>query len=310
MAELHVIFGAGPLGRWTAHELLSMGKSVRIVNHSGKMIDPPAGVELVASDATDTEKNIQITRDAAVIYQCAMPPYYDLLDKFPPLQKAILNAAIANHAILVIPENLYLYGKFTGTLTEDSPVAPVSKKGRLRAAMAAEIQEAQAAGKVRSAIGRASDFFGPYDKGLTNYAFMPPVWNKPAGLIGRPDQPHSFTYIKDFSHLLVTLGTRPEALGQVWFAPTNPPITQAELMKLIETELGKPSKALYGNAFLMSILGLFDKTTAASVEMIYQWTAPFVIDSSKAEKAFSLKPTPMNTMVHETIEWCRQQTKP
>jgi hypothetical protein len=33
------------------------------------------------------------------------------------------------------------------------------------------------------------------------------------------------------------LGTSDEALGQVWFAPSNAPLTQAEFVGLIETEL-------------------------------------------------------------------------
>ena len=41
MSETHVIFGSGPLGRWTANALLDMGKTVRMVNRTGVMIDPP-----------------------------------------------------------------------------------------------------------------------------------------------------------------------------------------------------------------------------------------------------------------------------
>jgi nucleoside-diphosphate-sugar epimerase len=96
MSETHVIFGAGPLGRWTASALLGMGKTVRIVNHSGRVVDAPSGVEIVASDAYDANRNIEITsRDAAVIYQCAQPQYFEWPEKFLPLQHAILAEAIA-----------------------------------------------------------------------------------------------------------------------------------------------------------------------------------------------------------------------
>jgi nucleoside-diphosphate-sugar epimerase len=309
MTELHVIFGTGPLGKWTARELARLGKTVRMVNRSGQAERLPEGVQVIASDAYDTAKNIELTRGAAAVYQCAQPEYHEWAEKFPPLQKAILEAAAANQARLVVGENLYMYGQFSGVLREDSPIAPNSKKGRVRAAMAQAVLDAHAAGKVQAAIGRASDFFGPDDRSLTGYAILPAVQGKTANLLGRADQPHSFTYLADFGRLLSALGTRPQAPGQVWFAPTNPPLTQAEFIKLIERELGRPVKTQVGGPLMMRLLGLFNKTMAETVEMMYEWTAPFVIDSSKAERAFGLQPTPLQQAVRETVEWCRLEGK-
>lgn len=161
MSELHVVFGAGPLGRFTAEHLLHLGKTVRVVSRSGKMIDPPAGAELVASDAYDAAKNTTLTHGATTIYQCAQPHYHQWAEKFPPLQDAILQAAEANQARLVVGDNLYMYGQFTGPLREESPQNPYTKKGRVRAEMAQAVMHAHATGRVRATIGRASDFFWP-----------------------------------------------------------------------------------------------------------------------------------------------------
>lgn len=305
MSELHVVFGTGPLGRYTADALVKMGKSVRMVNRSGKMENPPGGVEIVASDAYNVTRNIQITKDASVIYQCAQPHYHEWQEKFPPLQAAILKAAVANGAKLIVGDNLYMYGQFTGSLREDSPVQPNSKKGKVRLAMAQEILDAHKAGKVRAAIGRASDFFGPYDTSLTSYAVLPAVQGKTVNLMGSSSQPHTFTYVKDFGTLLAALGTHDEALGQVWFAPSNPPLTQAEFVKLMEAELGKPVKSQVGGPLLMRLLGLFNKEIAETIEMTFIWTNPYVVDTSKAEKAFGLKPTPLAQALKETLDWCK-----
>jgi nucleoside-diphosphate-sugar epimerase len=305
MSELHVIFGTGPVGRFTAESLLTMGHTVRMVNRSGKMENPPPGVELVASDAYDARKNAEITAGAAAIYQCAQPHYAEWAEKFPPLQRAILSAAVVNSTRLVVADNLYMYGRFSGKLREDFPLNPHTKKGRVRAAMAQEILEAHATGKVRAAIGRASDFFGPYDTALTSYAIQPAVKGKTVNLLGRVDQPHTFTYVRDFGLLLATLGNRAEALGQVWFTPSNPPITQTDFVRLIEVALGKPVRSQVGGPLLMRMLGLFDKSMAETVEMMYEWTEPFVVDSGKAEKAFGLKATPFDIAFQETLAWCR-----
>ncbi len=309
MSELHAVFGTGPLGRWTADALVKKGKTVRMINRSGKMENPPAGVEIVASDAYDVARNIAITGGAAAIYQCAMPRYTEWVEKFPPLQRAILAAAVANGAKLVVGDNLYMYGQFTGSLREDSPVQPISKKGRVRAAMAQEIMDAHQAGKVQAAVGRASDFFGPYDTALTRYAIQPAVSGKTVNLLGSIRQPHTYTYIKDFGRLLATLGTCEEAFGQVWFAPSNPPITQAELVKLVQSELGKPVKSLVASPLMLRLLGLFNKEIAESVEMLYEWRNPYVVDTSKAENAFGLLPTPLKQAVKETLDWCKAQAE-
>ena len=309
MAELHVIFGAGPLGQWTARHLIRMGKPVRVVNRSGKAGLLPASVEVVASDAYDLRKNIELTQGAAAVYQCAQPPYHEWVEKFPALQKAILEAAAANGAKLVVGDNLYLYGRFSGALREDSPPRPNSKKGQVRLEMAQAVLEAHAAGRVQAAIGRASDFFGPGDRGLTRYAILPAVQGKPANLLGRTDLPHTFTYVADFGRLLAELGTRDEALGQVWFAPSNPPITQAELAGLVEAELGQPVKTRVAGLWTMRLLGLFNRDLAASVEMLFLWTNPYIVDTRKAEIAFGWQATPLKEAVRQTVAWCRESTE-
>ncbi|MBK8990057.1 MAG: NAD-dependent epimerase/dehydratase family protein [Chloroflexi bacterium] len=303
MTNLHVVFGAGPLGRYTATALLEMGHIVRLVNRSGQMADAPAGAQIVASDAYDLAQNREVTQGATAVYQCAQPHYHEWAEKFPPLQRAILEGAAANGAKLVVGDNLYMYGRPSGPLREDSPVNPHTQKGKVRAAMAQEVLDAHVSGKIRAAIGRASDFFGPYDTALTDYAIRPAVAGKPVNLLGKTDQPHTFTYVKDFGRLLATLGTREEALGQVWFAPSNPPITQAELVRLIAAELGQPVKSRTAGPLMMRLLGLFNKSMAETMEMMYEWTAPFVVDTSKAEKAFGLQATPLNQALRETLAW-------
>ena len=51
---LHVIFGTGPVGCWTARALCEPGIPVRAVNRSGRRPDLlPDGVQLGAADRCD-----------------------------------------------------------------------------------------------------------------------------------------------------------------------------------------------------------------------------------------------------------------
>src|ERR1017187_3857032 len=98
---------------------------------------------------------------AAVVYQCLNAPYTKWPELFPPLQRNVLAAAEHTGALLVTLENIYGYGPTGGKpMTEDLPLAATTSKGRTRAAMTAELLTPAESGRVRIAVGRASDFFG------------------------------------------------------------------------------------------------------------------------------------------------------
>ena len=188
--ELHVIFGTGALGKWTARELVKLGKPVRMVSHSGKTdARIPTDVEVVRGDAYDTRHNMEITKGASAVYQCAQPKYHEWAEKFPPMQKAILDAVTANGAKFIVGDNLYMYGDTNGQpIREDMSYQPHTKKGKVRAEMSNAVMEAHRAGKVRAAIGRASNFFGPDDMAVTSFAIRPALAGKTINLLGRTDQ--------------------------------------------------------------------------------------------------------------------------
>jgi nucleoside-diphosphate-sugar epimerase len=56
---------------------------------------------------------------------------------------------------------------------------------------------------------------------------------------------------------------------------------------------------------MMRVVGLFVPAARASVEMMYEFTAPFVVDSSRIEREFSLSATPIPAAIERTIEWYR-----
>jgi nucleoside-diphosphate-sugar epimerase len=308
MSELHVVFGTGALGKWTTRELVNMGKQVRVISHSGRADSRlPQGVEIVQGDAYDTQHNLEVTKGATAVYQCAQPLYHEWAEKFPSMQKAILDAVAANGAKFIVGDNLYMYGDTNGQpIREDMPYQPHTKKGKVRGEMSTAVMEAHRSGKVRAAIGRASNFFGPDDTAVTSYAIRPALEGKSINLLGRTNQPHTFSYVADFGKLLATLGTREEALGQIWFTPSPAPITQMELVRIMEEELGHKVKFMAAGKLMMSLLGLFAPTLRESVEMLYEWDKPFIMDSSKAQKAFGFQGTPLRQAMKETVAWIRE----
>lgn len=309
MTTLHVVFGTGPLGRSVVNELVRRGRAVRVVSRSGQMSEAPKGVELVAGDLYNPAVVRELTHGAAVAYQCAQPHYHEWTQKFPPLQAAIIEGLTGSGVKLVIGENTYMYGDTHGKpLTEDLPYAAHTRKGKTRAAMSEAALAAHQAGKVTVALGRGSDFFGPWALGSSHgeRVFYPALAGKTAGFGGKLDLPHTVTYIEDFGRALVLLGEREDALGQAWHVPNDrPQITQRQFAELLFAETGHPVKASGMGKLMMALGGLFIPEARESVEMLYEFEKPFVVDSSKFERAFGIKATPIEQAVKATVAWYR-----
>lgn len=307
--ELHVIFGAGPLGRSVMNALAKNGQHVRVVNRSGVMPNTPMNVEVAAGNAYDSGNVRELTKGAAVVYQCAQPGYTEWPEKFPPLQAAILEGVAANGAKLIIGDNLYGYGDTHGQpIREDLPLAARGRKGKTRAQMAEAALAAHRAGKVRVAIGRGSDFFGPYVLGsmMGERAIGPALAGQAAQLVGNVDLPHTPTYIEDFGRALVRLGECEAALGQAWHVPNDQPaISQRQFMTLVFEEAGQPLKISAVNRLMLTLAIPFLPPAREILEMLYEFEKPFIVDSSQFEKTFGMKPTPIREAVRKTVAWYR-----
>jgi nucleoside-diphosphate-sugar epimerase len=308
--EFHVVFGTGPVGMSVMDALVQRGSHrVRMVNRSGRA-SVPERVEILGGDATDEAFTREASRGASVVYFALNPPYDKWPELFPGLQAGVLEGAASASAKLIAMENLYMYGPTDGRpLTEDLPYAPNTRKGRVRARMSDELMEAHKSGRVRVAIGRASDFFGP--RVLTSAAgeqvFGRALEGKSSQVAGDLSQPHTYTYVPDIGKGLVILGEREEALGQVWHLPSPETLTTREFVELIFEEVGKPARLQAAPKFLLRALGLFNPGIRETIEMLYEFEEPFVVDHSKFEQAFGEYATPLKEAIGETVRWYRSQ---
>ena len=308
--ELHVVFGTGAVGMSVMDELIRRSpRRVRMVNRSGRA-SVPDGVEVVGGDATDEGFAREASKGASVVYFALNPPYNKWPELFPRLQAGVLEGAASAGAKLIAMENLYMYGPTGGRpITEDLPHAPNTRKGRVRARMSKELMEAHTSGKVRVAIGRASDFFGP--RVLTSAAgeqvFDRAVQGKSAQVAGNPDQPHTYTYIPDIGRGLVVLGAREEALGRAWHLPSPETLTTRQFVEMIFEEVGKPARVQAAPKILLRAMGLFNPALREIVEMLYEFEEPFVVDDSRFVREFGEQATPLREAIQRTVRWYREE---
>jgi nucleoside-diphosphate-sugar epimerase len=309
--RLHVVFGTGQVGSALAAHLASLGIPVRTVSRH-RPAELAGGTGWRAADVTDPEAAADAAKGASVVYQCVNAPYTQWPELFPPLQRGVLTAAQRTGALLVVLENLYGYGPAGGKpMTEDLPLAATTVKGRTRAAMTAELLAAAEAGRVRLAIGRASDFFGPgvtQGSTLGERVFGNALAGKRADFIGNPDLPHTYSYVPDIAAGLATLGTDARAAGQVWHLPGPPTVTTRALLDLVAAEVGHQVGVRSVPKLALRALGLASPMMRGLAEMSYQFDQPFILDTSKYQSVFGPAGTPLAGAVAATLAWYRTRT--
>jgi len=303
---LHVVVGAGAVGTAVAREAQTRGHRVRLVSRTGNTVLD--GIEVVKGDASDPASAIEFTTGADVIYNATNPPYHQWGELFPPMQKVLLAAAAHNDAAFIAMENVYGYGSPDGeTLTEATPIRPVSNKGRIRAEMWNELHEWHTTGRANTAAVRASDFYGPMvGDSMVGKRFWTPILDgKKVTLLGDPDVRHTITYINDIGRALVDVASNPDTWGQAWHVPNAPAATGRELVQLAQELAGTTGKVAAVPTLGLRIAGLFDPAAREMPEMMYQFTQDFIVDGSAHSQRFGWEATPTTEGFQTTIESLR-----
>ncbi|WP_405828972.1 MULTISPECIES: NAD-dependent epimerase/dehydratase family protein [unclassified Streptomyces] len=305
----HVVIGFGPAGAATARLLAEQGHSVRVVTKSGRSPEP--GIQHFAFDATDSARLTETARGAAAIHHCAAPAYHHWARDWPPLASSALAAAEATGAVLVLLGNLYGYGPVDGPLTEDLPLAATGTKGRVRAAVWERARTLHEQGRVRAVEVRASDFFGPgvTDGGHLAGRVLPPLLRgKAVSTLGDPDAPHSWTYLPDVARALAEVAGEERAWGRPWHVPTEPALSVREMAGRLAAEAGTGPVAVRRiPPAALGAAALFSPLIRELKEIRYQFDRPFTVDSGAYEAAFTVRATPVDQQVKETVDWWRER---
>jgi nucleoside-diphosphate-sugar epimerase len=305
MTDRHLIVGAGPVGSHVAALLAERGSHVVVASRSGRGtgID---GVEHLALDASDADALSRAAEGTDYLYNCANPADYTQWERvWPPLAASLLSAAERSGAVYAITGTLYPYGPVAVPLSEDLPDAATDHKGRLRARMWADAKAAHDAGRLRAVEIRGSDYMGRGVGGNGHISRLVPdaLRGKRVTMMGRTDQPHTFTDVADAARTLVAAAEDPGAHGRVWHVPSNRPVTQAQALTDVLASVGGPPvkiSALRGAA--MSAVALASPFMREMREILYQWERPYVLDDSAARARFGITPTPWEEVCRRTAQ--------
>jgi nucleoside-diphosphate-sugar epimerase len=274
--------------------LAAQKKTFRLVSRTAR---PTQGAETIAADLTDQDQTLRAVAGSSIVLLLAGLKYDHRVwaNLWPRIMANTIEASKRAGAKLLFFDNVYMYGRIQGPMTEQTPFNPCSRKGEIRARIATTLLNEIKSGALTAMIARAADFYGPNTtNGLPNVLVFDPFSKKQTASWLVNDQfPHSLTYTPDAARSLLTLIESDTAWNQTWHVPTTPnPPTGKEFITLVAQAMGFPPKYRVLSRPMIRVYGWFKPVVGEMVEMLYQYDAPYLFDSSKFARAFGFSGTP------------------
>ena len=76
---------------------------------------------------------------------------------------------------------------------------------------------------------------------------------------------------------------------------------------MIFEEVGKPARVQAAPKIVLRALGLFNPPLRETIEMLYEFEEPFIVDHSDFTRTFGDQATPLREAIQRTVRWYREQ---
>ena len=154
---MHTILGAGgAIGAERLGKLLKKGEKIRLV--SRKIKNVPGPVQGVSTDLLDLGQTTEAVSGSPIVYLLAGLKYDAAIwsDEWPRIMHNAIESCKRARAKLIFFDNVYVYGKVGGRMTEETPFKPRSRKGEVRAGIATAPMKETKSGNVDALSNRKS----------------------------------------------------------------------------------------------------------------------------------------------------------
>ena len=300
------ILGAGgAIGNHLTAILAAQQKPFRLVSRSAH--PAPGATETMAADLSDRDQTVRAVAGSSVVVVLAGLKYDRKVwaETWPRIMANTIEASKRAAARLVFFDNVYMYGRVQGPMTEETPFNPCSAKGEIRARIATTLLDEIKAGSLTALIARAADFYGPATAtGIPNVLVFDAYAKKQAASWFVNNQvPHSLTYTPDAARGVLTLLESDTAWNQTWHLPTtpNPPTGREFIGQAAEAMHVAPQSRVLSRP-MIRVYGWFKPVVGELYEMLYQYDSPYLFDSSKFTRAFGFPGTPYAEGIRATAE--------
>lgn len=225
-----------------------------------------------------------------VYFTAGLPPDSKLWEtQFPLMLKNAIAACRAEGAMFAYFDNTYMYPQDGRPLTEDTPFAPVGRKGAVRAAMATMVLQEMARGEIPVVIGRAPEFYGPGNtQSITNaLVFDKLKMGKKPRVPVRDDTQRTLIWTPDASRALALLGNTPDAFGQTWHLPCcDDRPTYRQFVTLASAAFGQAPLYAVAGKWAFAVYALFSRQAREVRELLPRYAYDNLFDSGKFKRRF------------------------
>lgn len=304
---MQTILGAGGgAGTVITRELSNYTKEIRIVNRNPKKVNDTD--ELMKADLTDANQLDEAVKGSEVVYVTIGFTYNIKVwrELWPKFMKNLINTCSKYKTKIVFVDNMYLYDpKYLSDMTEETPVNPISEKGKIRAEVAKILMNASEKNKVEAIIARAPDFYGPGIKGSLLYqsVYLNLLKDKSPQWLGKLDVIHSYIYSNDIGKSVALLGNTPDVFNQVWHLPTTDKrLTNRQWIELLMNAMKKQKKIQVMPDWMISLVGIFMPILKELKDVDYQIKQDYFFNSSKFNKRFNFTPISPEDGIREMVK--------
>lgn len=308
-----VVLGFGAVGRAVTHALLARGNTVCVAQRKRPDELPPKAA-FKTCDVLDAQSVRAAIEGASQVVLAVGFAYDSKLwrEVWPKTITNVVEAGAATGARIVFLDNLYMLGPQNEPRREDMPLSSQGAKAAILSEVTRIWTGAAAAGRVRMAALRATDFYGPGVpvSHIGASAFGAMAQGKPALLLAPPDMPHDFAYVPDIARAVITLLDAPDdAFGQVWNMPCAPTTTPRAILQQGAKALDMKLKIRAVPRSLWPLLGAFSTFMREVADVGFTWDRPYEVDGTKFTKRFSFKVTPYEEGARATALWFAGRAK-
>jgi nucleoside-diphosphate-sugar epimerase len=294
----------GGFGGHVAQALARQGWAIRaMLRDPAKLPARFRGADVVQGDAGSIEDVRRAAIGVDVIVYGVNPPKYNWDGIVQPLIDNTARVAEENGQTIIFPGNVYVFDPNDGPeFDEQSPIHPVSSRGRMRKEMEERLKLASERG-ARVIIIRMGDFIAP-DAPSTWIEHLISKTRDGYSLAttGPRDLVHTWAYLPDAACAVAELVARIDEL-----APFNVfhfggyQVTFADIANAIQEATGK--KVRFGKFpwVVIRLLAPFNTMFSGLAEMRYLWTREISLSDRKLQQLIA-KPVPNTPLAEALVE--------
>ena len=296
MKTVLVLGANGGVGKVVAKAFLDKGWRVLGLVRAGKTSGE--GIIPIHTDLFDAKAVAKACGLVDIMFNGLNVPYPVWAKEALPMYEAAADVAEALGARQFYPGSVYNFGSsMPPVLTPQTPFAADTLKGRIRVSIEAMLQSRAEAGRLRTIVIRAGDFFGSDAPMSWMNALVAKDFGK--GKIVTPGKKktiHAWAFLPDLAATIVKLAEVENTLGAYEvFHFENHNVSARALAEAGSHAADRKVKIGRMPRFMFSLIALFDPFMRAALEMLYLWDVPHALQDDRLAKVIGEVPrTPLD----------------